>query len=198
MGRFRRCTSRVGDRRQDARPGAACASVVGLAPFDAPGLEWYAGLSPANVEEFTAAARGGAAYRPLVARLASEAMASVEAGGLQVTADYQLPESDRVALAGRQAEPDYRERMRATYLCGINGWIDDCTAFTRPCGFELKTVAVPVSVWYGVQDVLASPAHTDYLITTIPGASRHELSGGHLPSDDDLAAIYQWLTNPFE
>lgn len=176
----------------------ACASVVGLAPFDAPSLDWYAGMSPGNVEEFVAAARGEAAYRPLVDRLASDAMASVEAGGVQVTADYKLPESDRVALASRQAEPDYRERMRATYLDGINGWIDDCLAFTRPWGFELASVAVPVSIWYGVQDVLASRAHPDYLITTIPGASRHELSGGHLLSDDDLAAIYQWLTNPSE
>lgn len=176
----------------------ACASVVGLAPFDAPGLDWYAGMSPGNVEEFAAAARGEAAYRPLVDRLAADALASVEAGGLQVTADYKLPESDRVALASRQAEPDYRERMRATYLDGINGWIDDCLAFTRPWGFELASVAVPVSIWYGVQDVLASRAHPDYLITSIPGASRHELSGGHLLSDADLAAIYQWLMNPSE
>lgn len=176
----------------------ACASVVGLAPFDAPGLDWYADMSPGNVAEFTAAGRGEPAYRPLVARLASDAMASVEAGGLQVTADYELAESDRVALAGRQDEPDYRERMRTTYLDGIDGWIDDCLAFTRPWGFELNTVAVPVSIWYGVQDVLASRTHTDYLISTIPGASRHELSGGHLLSNDDLAAIYKWLTSSSE
>lgn len=174
----------------------ACASVVGLAPFDAPGLDWYAGMSPGNVAEFSAAARSEAAYRPLVNRLASDALASIEAGGLQVTADYQLPESDRVALASRQAEADYRERMRATYRDGINGWIDDGLAFTRSWGLQLSSVAVPVSIWFGVHDVLASPAHADYLITTIPGASRHELAGGHLLSDDDLAAIYQWLTNP--
>lgn len=177
---------------------SACASVVGLAPFDAPGLDWYAGMSPGNVEEFTAAARGETASRPLVTRLAADAMAAVETGGIQVTADYHLPESDRVALAARHAEPDYRERMHATYLSGIDGWIDDCLAFTRPWGFDLHSLAVPVSIWYGAHDVLASPAHADYLIATIPGASRHELSGGHVLSGDDLAAIYRWLNNPFQ
>ena len=112
----------------------ACASVVGLAPFDAPGLDWYDGMSQGNVEEFTTAARGEAAYRPLVVRLAAEAMTAIESGGVQVNADYQLPASDRVALAARQAEPDYRDRMRATYIEGIDGWIDDCLAFTQSWG----------------------------------------------------------------
>ena len=173
----------------------ACASVVGLAPFDAPGLDWFAGMSTGNVEEFRLAAAGEAEYRPLVVRLARDAMAAVEAGGVQVGADYQLPESDRAALATRQAEPDYRERMRATYLDGIDGWIDDCLAFTRPWGFDLNPITVPVSIWYGVQDVLVSRAHTDYLVATIPGASRYELGGGHVLSDEDLASIYEWLTN---
>lgn len=180
-----------------AMPGqvTACASVVGLAPFDAPGLDWYDGMSQGNVEEFTTAARGEAAYRPLVVRLAAEAMAAIESGGVQVNADYQLPASDRVALAARQAEPDYRDRMRATYIEGIDGWIDDCLAFTQSWGFDLNPFAVPVSIWYGAQDVLASPAHTEYLLKTIPAASRHQLSGGHVLGDADLAAIYKWLTD---
>jgi pimeloyl-ACP methyl ester carboxylesterase len=41
-----------------------CASVVGLAPHDAPSLDWYAGMSAGNVEEFRAAAQGERAYRP--------------------------------------------------------------------------------------------------------------------------------------
>src|SRR5262249_42230741 len=48
-----------------------CASVVGPAPFDAEDLDWFAGMSPGNVEEFTAAAEGEPAYRPLVERLAA-------------------------------------------------------------------------------------------------------------------------------
>src|SRR4051794_5464269 len=107
---------------------SACASVVGLAPYDARGLDWYAGMSPGNVAEFTAAVRGEDAYRPLVERVADEAIATIEGGGIQVAADYELPESDRRALDDRRAEDGYLERMRATYTGGVDGWIDDCIA----------------------------------------------------------------------
>lgn len=174
----------------------ACASVVGLAPYDAPGLDWYAGMSAGNVEEFHAAATGEQAYRPLVERLAAEALASVESGGPQVGEEYQLPEVDRQAMAARQAAGDYLERMRATYADGVDGWIDDGIAFTLPWGFELDQVTVPTSIWFGTADVLVTRAHQEYLRDSIAQARFHELPGGHLLSDDDLAAIYGWLANP--
>jgi pimeloyl-ACP methyl ester carboxylesterase len=174
----------------------ACASVVGLAPHDAPGLDWYAGMSAGNVEEFRAAAQGEGVYRPLVERLAASAMSSIEAGGIQVAGDYELPEVDRRALAARQQEAGYRERMHLTYRQGVDGWLDDCIALTRPWGIELSQLATPTSVWYGPADVLASRDHHDYLLSSIPGARRHELGGGHVLDGQDLAAIYDWLTDP--
>jgi len=85
--------------------------------------------------------------------------------------------------------------FRQAVTNGIWGWFDDDLAFTRPWGFDLHAIAAPVSIWYGTQDVLAPRAHSDYLIATIPGASRNELVGGHVLSDDDVASIYQWLTD---
>jgi pimeloyl-ACP methyl ester carboxylesterase len=175
---------------------SACASVVGLAPFGVPGLDWYAGMSAGNVEEFRAAAQGEGVYRPLVERLAASAMSSIEAGGIQVAGDYELPEVDRRALAARQQEAGYRERMHLTYRQGVDGWLDDCIALTRPWGIELSQLATPTSVWYGPADVLASRDHHDYLLSSIPGARRHELGGGHVLDGHDLAAIYDWLTDP--
>ena len=169
-----------------------CASVVGLAPPDA-GISWFAGMSAGNVAEFTAAAAGEGSYRPLVQRLAAEAVASIEAGGVQVVDDYGLPDSDRRALAVRREEPGYLDRMRASYS-GVDGWIDDGIAFTRPWGFDLTELTCPVSVWYGVEDVLGPRSHPDHLIATIPGAQRRELGGGHVLGDDELDAIYAWLT----
>jgi pimeloyl-ACP methyl ester carboxylesterase len=170
-----------------------CASVVGLAPPDAPGLNWYAGMSAGNVEEFEAAAAGEQHYRPLVQRLAAEAVTAVERGGIQVADGYDLPEADRRALAARRAETGYLDRMRATYTGGIDGWVDDGIAFTQPWGFELADITVPVSVWYGVQDVLGPRAHPEYLLTAIATAERRELAGGHVLQDADLDAVYAWL-----
>lgn len=174
---------------------SACASVVGPAPYDAPGLNWYAGMSAGNVAEFTAAMRGEDAYRPLVKRVADEAIATIEAGGIQVAADYELPESDRRALNDRRAEDGYLERMRATYVDGVDGWIDDCIAMTRSWGFDLAEIAVPTSIWYGVDDVLVSTAHAEHLLAAIPGAERCELSGGHVLDHHDLSAVYEWLAS---
>ena len=114
----------------------ACASVVGLAPYDAAGLDWYAGMSPGNVDEFRAAAQGEESYRPLVERLAAAAIAELEAGGVQVADDYHLPEVDRRALAARRDEDGFLDRMRLTYVDGVDGWIDDCLALTRPWGLR--------------------------------------------------------------
>jgi pimeloyl-ACP methyl ester carboxylesterase len=173
----------------------ACASVVGPAPFDASGLDWFANMSRGNVEEFTLAARGEQAYRPLVQRLAEEAVAAVAAGGVQVTSDYELSDSDLRALQARRGEGDYLERMRVTYNGGVDGWIDDCIAMTCPWGFELEAISVPVSVWYGPNDVLSPKAHAEYLLAAIPHAARNELRGGHVLGDADLDAIYKSLTH---
>lgn len=173
----------------------ACASVVGLAPHDAAGFDWYAGMSAGNVEEFRAAARGEQAYRPVVERLAAEAIASVEAGGLQVAGDYHLPEVDRLALAARREEEGFFDRVRLTYLDGVDGWIDDCLALTRPWGFDVSAITPRTSVWYGTADVLASQDHHEYLLSRIPGAQRHELRGGHVLNGDQLSAIYEWLAS---
>jgi pimeloyl-ACP methyl ester carboxylesterase len=174
----------------------ACASVVGLAPYDAADLDWYAGMSAGNVEEFRAAARGEQAYRPLVERLAADAMSSLEAGGIQVAGDYQLPETDRRALAARHEEEGHLDRMRLTYRDGVDGWLDDCLALTQPWGFDVSELTMPTSVWYGTADVLASRDHHEYLLSRIPGAKRQELPGGHVLDGGDLAAIYDWLTDP--
>jgi pimeloyl-ACP methyl ester carboxylesterase len=171
-----------------------CASVVGAAPFDAEGLDWFAGMSPGNVEEFTQARLGEMAYRPLVERLAREAVVSVEAGQLQIPPDYQLPEADLVALRGRLLEPGHRERTQMAYLGGVDGWIDDILAMTRPWGFDLAGIEVPVSVWYGPEDVLSPRGHAEWLISHVPGAERRELpTGGHLLDDKDLDNLYAWL-----
>jgi hypothetical protein len=139
----------VSGRRKDRR-------IVEVA-FGAPGLDWFAGMPAGNVEEFTLAAAGEQAYRPLVRRLAAEAVAAVTAGGVQVAPEYQLPEADIRALRARLTEDGYQDRMRAAYTDGVDGWIDDCIAMTQPWGFDLSAIEVPVSVWYGPDDVLRAP-----------------------------------------
>jgi pimeloyl-ACP methyl ester carboxylesterase len=74
-----------------------CASVVGPAPYDADGLNWIGGMSPGNVEEFDRALEGEASYRPLVERLANEAVEAVRSGEVPLgpSTSYPKPMSKR-------------------------------------------------------------------------------------------------------
>lgn len=96
----------------------------------------------ANVEEFTAATTGEAAYRPLVQRLPEDAVASVETGSIQVADNYDLPDSDIVASAPvstRTATSNGRARGHTmTFTCRTftrgsrceqNRWTGDERAF---------------------------------------------------------------------
>jgi pimeloyl-ACP methyl ester carboxylesterase len=181
------CAAQLGERV------ARCASVVGPAPFDADGLDWYRGMSPGNVEEFTLAASGEAAYRPLVEQLAREAVAAVENGHSPVADDYELPEADRRALAEQMTAPGHLFRTQMAYRGGINGWIDDMIAFTRPWGFDITQIGAPVSIWYGPDDVLCPRGHSEWLLSHVPGAQEHVLPGGHILDVPSLQRLYRWL-----
>jgi hypothetical protein len=67
----------------------------------------------------------------------------VEAGQVQIPGDYDLPEADLEALRGRLLEPGHRERTRMAYLDGVDGWIDDMIAMTRPWGSNSHRLTCP-------------------------------------------------------
>jgi pimeloyl-ACP methyl ester carboxylesterase len=170
-----------------------CACVVGPAPYAADDLDWFAGMSPGNVEEFTLALRGEESYRPLVERLAREGVDLASAGEVPIPVDYQLPESDVTALRERISDPGYLDRIIAAHRDGVDGWIDDCLATVAPWGFDPPEIVPPVGIFYGPDDVLVPAAHAEWLIAHIPGAERHVLPSGHIVNDDELDAIYDWL-----
>jgi pimeloyl-ACP methyl ester carboxylesterase len=154
-------------------------SLAGIAPFDADGLDYLAGMGEDNVEEFGAALAGEEQLRAFL-----EGAASVLAG---VTGDdvidamaSLLPEVDRAFLTGVTAE-----RMAATFRWavanGIWGWFDDDLAFVRPWGFELDAITVPVQVWQGSDDLMVPFAHGRWLAGNVPGATAMLVQGeGHL------------------
>jgi pimeloyl-ACP methyl ester carboxylesterase len=170
-----------------------CASVVGPAPFDAEGLDWYDGMPAGNVGEFTRAQAGEDSLRPLIEQLAREAVAAAENGRPPVADDYDLAPADRAALAARFGAPGYLARTRAVYADGIDGWIDDTIAQTSARAFDVTQINVPVSVWYGREDALCPRAHTSWLVDHIPGAEEHSLPGGHILDIASLQRIYRWL-----
>jgi pimeloyl-ACP methyl ester carboxylesterase len=149
----------------------AAASLAGVGPFDAEGLDFLAGMGPENVEEFGAAAESRAA---LEAYLEEHAPELAEVTGEQVAGALGglIDDVDRGALTGELADV-LAAMIRRALSSGIAGWRDDDLAFVRPWGFELSSITVPVSIWQGAHDRMVPFEHGKWLAAHIPGARAH-------------------------
>ena len=82
------------------------------------------------------------------------------------------PRTSAEALAA-----NFREGLRT----GVDGWLDDDLAFTRPWGFDLGTITVPTLLWHGTEDLMVPVAHGVWLADHVAGVTPHLLDGeGHL------------------
>jgi len=169
----------------------AAAAIGSPAPFDAEGLDWYAGFGAGNVIEFGAAERGEVAVRPML----EQEHAARAAGGVAALRDglsTLLGGADAEMLDGPFVEYLY-ELMTATD--GVDGWVDDDLAFVRPWGFELGSIQVPVLIRHGEQDRFVPPAHARWLAEHTPGAEVEITAGdGHLTLyENGIAGVHSWM-----
>jgi pimeloyl-ACP methyl ester carboxylesterase len=170
-----------------------CAAVVAVAPFDAEGLDWFAGQTPGNVTEGELALAGEA---PLRVKLEADRLTMLEriASGQPDTLpdDYQLTESDRLQQA--KDREVLSEVLPDALRPGVDGWVDDDLAFVAPWGFDVASIAVPTSILYGRADTLVPAAHGDWLAAHIPHAEVFASEFGHFGEDADVERELAWLT----
>lgn len=167
------CAALLGDR-----VGAA-GTIAGVAPLDADGLDWLAGMGAENIAEFAAAAAGDAQLLSYLEEQAAE-LAGATGGELEAALGDLLSEVDKGVLTGEFA--DYlAESARRGLENGPWGWFDDDRAFSRDWGFDLGAIECPVSIWQGGQDRFVPYAHGEWLASHVSGA-RPELypDQGHL------------------
>ena len=158
----------------------AAASLAGVAPAQAAGLDWLAGMGPENIEEFGAAGQGDAALTAYLTpaadglRQVTGEQVADELGGLVSAADRAVVTAEFAAYLAAS--------FRAALSTGIAGWRDDDFAFVADWGFPVQQAAqVPVAVWQGTEDRMVPPSHGAWLAGHIPGARAHLLTGeGHL------------------
>jgi pimeloyl-ACP methyl ester carboxylesterase len=166
------CAARLG-------PAAAVLVIAGVAPYDAMGLDWLTGMGQDNIDEFGLALEGEDALRPYLTA-AREELTQATAEDLVTSLDSLLPDVDRAALTGEFAE-DMLAAFREGLGNGIDGWLDDDAAFTRPWGFGLDEITVPVRIWQGSEDLMVPFAHGKWLADRMPAAVAHLEDGeGHL------------------
>jgi pimeloyl-ACP methyl ester carboxylesterase len=172
---------------------AAC--IVGAAPYDALGDEWYDGMDAENVKEFGWALEGEARLEVELSREANEMLARIAVDPATILGDFDLPEADRKILGRPDIARVMTEAMTECVRTGIWGWADDDIAFTKPWGFDPAQITVPTAVWWGAHDVLVPAKHGEWLAANIPGAlARVDTSGGHQADPDThIQRLYPWL-----
>jgi pimeloyl-ACP methyl ester carboxylesterase len=157
----------------------AAATIAGVAPREAAGLDWLDGMAPENLEEFALAARGEEQLSEFLRPVAAS-MAEVTPDQVGAAFGDLLTAPDLAVLDGDLA--DYLARAsRAAVRNGIAGWRDDDLAITASWGFNVADITIPVAIWQGDADAMVPLAHGSWLAASIPDATGHLLSGeGHL------------------
>jgi pimeloyl-ACP methyl ester carboxylesterase len=157
----------------------ATASLAGVAPWGADGLDWLAGMGPENLEEFGAALKGRETLEAYLDREAA-VIHDVRPEDVAASLGGLVSDVDKAALTGAYAE-HMASVLGRSVSAGIAGWRDDDIAFTRPWGFDAGSIETPVAVWQGGEDRMVPMAHGAWLAAHIPGAEAHLLpEEGHL------------------
>jgi pimeloyl-ACP methyl ester carboxylesterase len=173
----------------------AVASLASVAPIDAEGLDWLAGMGELNLEEFAATRQGREA---LEAYLEPQARETVTAEGVMEALRSLLTHIDAAVLTGELG--DYlAASMREATQQGVAGWRDDDLAFDKPWGFSIEDIRLPVQLWHGEQDLFVPISHGRWLASHIPTAEAHlEQQDGHLTlMQRRVPEVHAWLLDRF-
>ena len=170
----------------------AAATLAGVAPVDAAGLEWFDGMGAENHAEFGAALAGWEALTEYLTGAGADIRA-VTADEVAESLGDLASEVDIAAITGELAD-FLADSLRRAVRNGISGWRDDDLAFARDWGFELNAINVPVSIWQGRHDRMVPYAHGTWLADHIDGAHAHlDDTEGHVSMVMQASGIFAAL-----
>lgn len=172
----------------------AAAAVLGsLAPWDAPGLDFLAGMGEDNADGVKRHFDDPEADRRETQERREELLQTT-ADELHEQMQSLLSDVDAAALTG-----EFAEWMAQSTHDGLapsdQGWWDDGVAHLSPWGFELDSIRIPVKVWHGRHDRFVPLQHGQWLAEHVPGAEA-ELSDsdGHLTLlTNRIPEVHEWL-----
>ena len=172
------------------------ATLVSLAPRDASGLDWYAGMAESNVRAYTSADEYGSSGIAATLRVRSRDI-QADPGRLIADLRRELTDSDRRVVADpmirRMLALNFREALRQD----AGGWIDDALAFGHRWGFDPADIGCPVLLWHGQDDTFSPVEHSRWLADRIPDAwMMVEPGAAHFGALKILPTVLRWAAQP--
>ena len=168
------------------------AVLVGLAPANAVGLDWFTGMTDSNVAEYSVADADHALLTERIrvyadrTRFAPQTLLDTLRGEMR-PADLRIV--DEVPIR-RALYETYAEALRA----GPYGWIDDVIAFRSDWGFAVERITGHVRLWHGADDNFAPVSHSRWLAGQIRNAEIQVQAGSaHFGAVEVLPQILAWL-----
>ena len=147
----------------------AATTVGSPAPFNAPGLDYFAGMGELNVEDMQLYLNDPATARE---KARTDWAEYVKISGEELGTAWQtlLSPVDQAVLTGEVADW-FANYIHDGLAPGDEGWWDDGVAHMEPWGFDFKSIRVPVSVWHGREDKFVPFQHGEWLAAHIPGVT---------------------------
>jgi pimeloyl-ACP methyl ester carboxylesterase len=156
----------------------AVIGMAGLAPIDAAGLDWFAGMSESSLASLGAAAEGRAAKEAFQAR--------EDRPGMEFT------EADLAAFDGPWGW--FGSVVGPAVAGGPGPLIDDDLANVAPWGFDPATITAPVLLLHGERDDVVPSTHSQWLANHCPTAElRLSPEDGHISVVNGAPAALEWL-----
>ena len=169
------------------------AALVSLAPHNARGLDWYAGMTESNRQAYHSARAGVSAIEGLF-----EAAARREGGEPEALLDGLWPElqpADRMIVGDNVIRSGIERAYIEAARNGAGGRADDAVSFVEDWGFDPSEISVPTLLWHGAEDVFSPAAHTEWLTGEISGAVGGVERGAHFSAIHTLVdVVLPWFT----
>jgi pimeloyl-ACP methyl ester carboxylesterase len=171
----------------------AAASLAGVGPWGAEGLDWLGGMGEGNQKEFDLVLAGEDALRPALERERADLLRTTPEELRDAMAPHLSP-TDAAALTGELAAY-FHGNMTYALRDSADGWIDDDLAFAQPWSFDLAAIERPTLIVQGGSDLMVPRAHGEWLAANVPGCEpRIHDDHGHLTLVQHLIPeVHAWL-----
>ncbi|KAI9691447.1 MAG: hypothetical protein M1822_007518 [Bathelium mastoideum] len=150
-------------------PGCLAAlSVAGGAPYDAEGLDFFAGQGEDNVQEFKAALKGEEELQEFCQAMRPDLL-KADPAGLTETMSSILPDVDKQAMLENKEIGQFMcDMFQEGLKHNSDGWVDDDITFVGPWGFDLSEIKVPVFQYQGTEDKMVPVGQGEWIAKHLP------------------------------